>query len=171
MPLISTIRLGSFGSSLMVSVSRFARNSDHSHKVFYEPSRMPRANEGSREAPTIYGTITTASDHTRSESSVSSERSESRGKPDMSKYYFYIARCKDNSLYIGVTNNNRERIRRHNKGQGALWIKKHGQAKIVYTEKYDIYLAAHRRELQVKKWSRKKKENLIRYGHPTKLNF
>lgn len=87
----------------------------------------------------------------------------------MPKWYFYIARCQDNSLYIGMSTNDRERIRRHNKGQGAHWIKQHGPAKIVYAEEYDNYLEAHRRELQVKKWSRKKKENLIKYGDPTKF--
>jgi len=86
----------------------------------------------------------------------------------MLKWYFYIARCKDKNLYIGVTNNTKERIKRHNKGQGAQWIKQHGPAKIVYTEEYNTYLEAHRRELQVKKWSRKKKENLINHKHPTK---
>ncbi len=77
-------------------------------------------------------------------------------------YYFYIARCKDNSLYTGVTNNTEKRIVRHNQGKGASWIQQHGEAEIVYVEKYDTYLEAHRRELQVKKWSRKKKENLIK---------
>ena len=87
----------------------------------------------------------------------------------MSKWYFYIARCQDESLYIGISSNTEKRIIKHNTGQGAEWIKQHGQAKIVYLEKYDTYLEAHRRELQVKKWSRKKKENLIKHKHPTKF--
>lgn len=87
----------------------------------------------------------------------------------MDKYYFYIARCKDNSLYIGSTNNTTKRIKLHNKKQGAQWIKQHGYAKLVYQEEYNSYLEARRRELQVKKWSRIKKENLIKYGHPTKI--
>jgi len=87
----------------------------------------------------------------------------------MSKWYFYIARCIDNSLYIGITSNTKERIIKHNKGLGAQWVKQHGQAKIVYIEEYEAYPEAHRRELQVKKWSRIKKENLIKYKHPTKF--
>lgn len=31
-------------------------------------------------------------------------------------YNFYIARCEDNSLYIGVSNDVKKRIKRHNKG-------------------------------------------------------
>ncbi|HLD60878.1 MAG TPA: GIY-YIG nuclease family protein [Patescibacteria group bacterium] len=80
----------------------------------------------------------------------------------MSSWYFYIARCIDDSLYIGVTTNTAERIIRHNAGEGAQWFRQHGPGKIVYTESYPDYLTAHRRELQVKKWSRRKKENLIK---------
>lgn len=87
----------------------------------------------------------------------------------MSNWYFYIARCKDNSLYTGISSNEKERIKQHNKGQGSRWIKQHGQAKIVHTEEYKSYLEAHRRELQVKKWSRIKKENIIKHKHPTKF--
>ena len=80
----------------------------------------------------------------------------------MTKWYFYIARCKDKSLYIGITHNIEKRIKRHNQGYGAYWVKQHGEGKIVYTESFNTYLEAHRRELQIKKWSRKKKENLIK---------
>jgi len=97
-----------------------------------------------------------------------SEASEPRGK-NMSKYYLYIARCEDNSLYIGVSSDYNKRIKKHNKGLGSKWIKEHGQAKIIFIEEYDNYLETHRRELQIKKWSRKKKENLVKHGHPTKI--
>ncbi|MBU1074551.1 GIY-YIG nuclease family protein [Patescibacteria group bacterium] len=79
----------------------------------------------------------------------------------MERWYIYIARCKDNSIYIGLSSNPNKRIIRHNEGAGALWIIQHGEAKIVYTEEYDNYLEARRREMQIKKWSRKKKEDLI----------
>ena len=32
-------------------------------------------------------------------------------------YFVYILRCADNHLYIGCTNNLKDRIQRHNKGQ------------------------------------------------------
>ena len=79
----------------------------------------------------------------------------------MTKHYFYIARCLDGSLYVGSTNYIPSRVSRHNMGHGSLWIKQHGRAQIVYTEDYPSYLDARRREIQVKKWSRLKKENLI----------
>ena len=77
-------------------------------------------------------------------------------------HYLYMAKCKDNSLYIGISNDPVQRVERHNRGQGSQWVRQHGDATLVYTEKFDTYIEAHRRELQVKKWSRSKKENLVR---------
>lgn len=83
-----------------------------------------------------------------------------------STWYLYIARYLDNSLYIGISNDVKKRIERHNLGLGCNWIKEHGKARIVYTEKYPNYLEALHREKQLKKWSRIKKENLIRGRKP-----
>jgi len=51
---------------------------------------------------------------------------------------------------------------RHNTNQGARWIEQHGAAQIVYTEALSDYLSARKRETQIKKWSRVKKEKLIK---------
>ncbi|MBN2585054.1 GIY-YIG nuclease family protein [Patescibacteria group bacterium] len=79
----------------------------------------------------------------------------------MNNWYFYILRCADGSLYVGVTQNLSQRLGRHNKGQGAAWVKQHGAAQVVYSEAYNDYLLARRREAQVKRWSRAKKESLV----------
>ena len=77
------------------------------------------------------------------------------------KYYVYFARCPDHALYIGKTSNLEKRIETHNLGQGARYIQRHGPAKIVYFEIYHDHLLAYRREKQLKRWLRKKKEFLI----------
>ncbi len=77
------------------------------------------------------------------------------------QYYFYLARCSDNSLYVGSCNNIEEREKRHNNGEGAQYTKVRRPVKIIYYEAFETLLAARRREIQVKKWSRVKKENLI----------
>lgn len=77
-------------------------------------------------------------------------------------HYLYIARCKDNNLYIGISSDPAQRVERHNRGQGSRWVKQHGKAVFVYNEKFDTYNEARRRESQIKKWSRLKKENLIK---------
>lgn len=80
----------------------------------------------------------------------------------MSEYFLYIVRCADNSLYIGVTRDVQKRLQRHNEGRGARWFLQHGLGVVVYTETFATLIEARRRETQLKKWSRKKKELLLR---------
>ena len=83
-------------------------------------------------------------------------------------YHFYFARCSDNSLYCGSCKNfvNREKI--HNSGKGAKYTRSRIPVKIIYTEKFPTLAEAMRRESQVKKWPKQKKEKLAKGNHPTK---
>ena len=78
-------------------------------------------------------------------------------------FYFYILRCKDSTLYCGSTNNITEREKRHNAGRGARYTRAHGGGTVVYSENYPTLKEAVRREIEVKKWPRAKKQNLINY--------
>ncbi|MBL8030307.1 MAG: GIY-YIG nuclease family protein [Candidatus Doudnabacteria bacterium] len=77
-------------------------------------------------------------------------------------FYFYLLRTPNNTLYTGVTSNLRDRENRHNTGRGSIWTTTHHGGKIVYTETFPTLSKARLRETQVKKWSRVKKENLIK---------
>ena len=77
-------------------------------------------------------------------------------------YFFYIVRCKDDSLYCGSTKNIENRIKLHNSGRGSIYVRTHGGGEIIYSEIYKTLIEVMHREIQVKKWSRKKKENLIK---------
>ena len=74
----------------------------------------------------------------------------------------YILRCADKSLYIGHTTSLSARLRAHNEGRGAAYTFKRRPVALVYTERLPSRLAAIRRERQLKRWTRKKKEALIR---------
>ena len=78
-------------------------------------------------------------------------------------FYFYIVRCSDNSLYCGQTNNLETRIKEHNSSQnrGAKYTKAHKPVKLVYFEKYPSLQLAMKREWQIKKWTKAKKEALV----------
>ncbi|MBI5414756.1 GIY-YIG nuclease family protein [Candidatus Peregrinibacteria bacterium] len=80
--------------------------------------------------------------------------------------YFYLARCADNSLYAGSCKNVSARETKHNKGEGAKYTQQRRPIKIIYFEKFKTSSEAMRREIQVKKWRREKKENLVKYSHP-----
>lgn len=78
------------------------------------------------------------------------------------KNYVYILRCKDGSLYTGWTNDLENRIKMHNKGLGAKYTRGRGPCKLVYFETFDEKNEALKREFEIKKLSKERKENLIK---------
>ncbi len=78
----------------------------------------------------------------------------------------------ENKLYVGVTENPQARLKYHNEERGAQFTKRIPTFKIVFLEEHAAATDARKREIQIKKWRREKKEILIdRYknGLPTKL--
>ncbi len=76
-------------------------------------------------------------------------------------HYFYLLKCKDNSLYAGITNNLKKREALHNQGKGSKYVRSRGGGKIVYSEKIKTLKKALQREREVKKWPRAKKLKLM----------
>lgn len=76
-------------------------------------------------------------------------------------FYFYILECSDNSFYTGSSQNLMRRIQDHNSGKAAKWTKERRPVQLVYFEVYGAHLAAQRREMQIKGWTKTKKEKLI----------
>jgi putative endonuclease len=76
-------------------------------------------------------------------------------------YYLYILLCENNHLYIGISEDVQKRFDTHRSGYGAELTKKNKPIKIVYTERFDSLKEARKREIQIKKWSREKKQKLI----------
>lgn len=78
-------------------------------------------------------------------------------------YFIYILRTSSNTLYIGQTNNLKKRIKEHkNKSsKSAKYIRYFPSFELVYHEKYPTRREAMRREAQLKKWPKAKKEALI----------
>lgn len=83
-------------------------------------------------------------------------------------YYIYILLCSDDSFYLGKTKNIKERLQNHNSGNGSFYLRSKLPVKLVYYEKVFIKEDAMKRERQIKGWSRHKKINLIKFGHPAK---
>jgi len=77
-------------------------------------------------------------------------------------YYVYILRCSDGSLYIGHTANLDSRLQAHNTGLGAAHTFRRRPVTLTYSEPHSTRVAAIHRERQLKRWTRKKKEALIR---------
>ena len=79
----------------------------------------------------------------------------------MHKYYAYLARCNDDTLYAGYTNDLAEREAKHNEGKGARYTRMRRPVKIVYSEGFVNRSDAMKREWQLKKLSKKEKEDLL----------
>jgi predicted GIY-YIG superfamily endonuclease len=66
----------------------------------------------------------------------------------------------NNRLYIGVSNNPKQRLHDHNHKAGAKFTSS-VNFKIILLEEYITFKEARLREIQIKKWRRDKKEMLI----------
>ena len=73
----------------------------------------------------------------------------------------YMLLCSDNTLYTGWTNDLEGRVCSHNAGVGAKYTKTRLPVKLVYSEILYSKSEALKRELEIKKLSRKKKLELI----------
>lgn len=85
-------------------------------------------------------------------------------------YFVYILRDSSNKLYIGQTNNLESRVKIHQKKdwKAAKFTKDNNDFKLVYYETHNTRIEAMKREIQLKGWTRAKKEALIE-GNVTKL--
>ena len=78
-------------------------------------------------------------------------------------WYVYIAKAKTGFYYTGITTNPGKRILKHNIGKGSLMGVQQGPFTLVYTSQpFNNKSEARLREVQIKRWSRVKKEKLIK---------
>lgn len=83
----------------------------------------------------------------------------------MRQMYVYIIASRSRTLYVGVTNNIRRRLREHRAGQGRF-TSRYRICRLVYVEAIRGPMNAIRREKQIKGWLRVKKVALIARENP-----
>lgn len=76
-------------------------------------------------------------------------------------FFVYLLRCGDDSLYCGYTHNLVERVKLHSLGRASKYTRSRLPVVLVYAEKYSSQRKAMRREMEIKTFSRKKKNFLI----------
>ena len=79
----------------------------------------------------------------------------------------YILRCARGTLYTGVTTDLTRRLKAHNSGRGAAYMRRNGPGELVYLEAAASRGDALRREAAIKKFSRARKLGLL--GAPCNL--
>ena len=82
--------------------------------------------------------------------------------------YLYILRLKSGQLYVGSTTDLNQRYKAHILGKACRTTQLDPLKKLLYSEEFDSFSDARKREAQIKRWSRAKKEALVS-GDFTKL--
>jgi putative endonuclease len=77
-------------------------------------------------------------------------------------WFVYILRCSDGSLYTGITTDVKRRVEEHNEGKkGSKCSRSRLPVKLVYEEKVPDRSRALKREIEIKRLSKKDKEDLV----------
>ena len=73
----------------------------------------------------------------------------------------YILRCRDGSLYTGITTDVEKRVAAHNSGKGAKYTRSRKPVELVYQEDCEDHSHALRRELEMKALTKDEKERFL----------
>lgn len=74
----------------------------------------------------------------------------------------YILQLSNDSYYTGITNNLERRLKHHADGKGSKYVRAHLPFCVIYQEFVLNRSVASKREIEIKKLSRKQKEQLIK---------
>ena len=74
-----------------------------------------------------------------------------------------MLRCRDNSIYTGITNNLDIRIGAHMSGNGSKYLRGRLPVELIYKEDFSNRSSASKREIELKKLNKKEKELLIKF--------
>ena len=79
-------------------------------------------------------------------------------------HFAYIVRCADGTLYTGYAVDVDRRVAQHNAGRGASYTRGRRPVEVLHVECFATRSEALRREAQIKRWPRKRKEALALGG-------
>jgi predicted GIY-YIG superfamily endonuclease len=72
----------------------------------------------------------------------------------MSAWFVYVVRCRDGTLYTGISRDVEARLAKHNQGKGARYTRGRGPVALVHAERKSSHGAALRREAAIKALAR-----------------
>ncbi|MBW2118345.1 MAG: GIY-YIG nuclease family protein [Deltaproteobacteria bacterium] len=75
--------------------------------------------------------------------------------------YLYILRLQSGQLYIGSTTDLEQLYKDHCSGKACRTTKYDHPSELVYSESFATFSEARKREAQIKRWTRAKKEALV----------
>ncbi len=75
----------------------------------------------------------------------------------MSAWFVYVVRCRDGTLYTGISRDVDARVAKHNQGKGARYTRGRAPVALVHAERWSSQGAALRREAAIKALPRQAK--------------
>ncbi|OIO07465.1 endonuclease [Candidatus Falkowbacteria bacterium CG_4_10_14_0_2_um_filter_41_15] len=85
----------------------------------------------------------------------------------MTKYYLYILKCSDRTLYTGITTDLDRRLQEHNgAGPGAKYTNGRRPVKLMYSQEFTNRSEASKEEARIKKLPRRNKLAMIKLNKP-----
>lgn len=87
-------------------------------------------------------------------------------------YFVYILKTSGNTLYTGQTNDLTRRLKEHQekKTKAAKYLRRFETVELVYSEEVATRQEAMKREAEIKKWKKKRKEKLILLTHNCQIS-
>ena len=86
-------------------------------------------------------------------------------------WYIYVVKCKDTSLYTGITTDIPRRLKAHNAKKGAFYTKNKLPVELVYQEAMPNQSEARKREAAIKRLTRKEKLELLKGAVPPQTPY
>ena len=84
-----------------------------------------------------------------------------KARPSGEKWFVYIVRCGDGSLYTGITKDVKRRCQQHNAGTASRYTRSRRPVKLVYHESRPDQSSALKREAAIKAMSRQGKLTIM----------
>ena len=85
-----------------------------------------------------------------------------RARSSGEKWFVYIVRCADGSLYTGITKDVNRRCQQHNAGTASRYTRSRRPVKLIYQEVHPDQSSALKREAAIKAMNRRGKLTMIR---------
>jgi len=79
-------------------------------------------------------------------------------------WFLYLVRCRNGSLYTGISTNVERRFSEHESGKGAKFLRGKGPLELVFQQQLTDHSEALKTEALIKKMNKKDKESLVRSG-------
>jgi putative endonuclease len=79
----------------------------------------------------------------------------------MAAWFVYVVRCRDGTLYTGISRDVDARVAKHNLGKGARYTRGRAPVALVHQERKRSQAAALRREAAIKALPRERKLALV----------